>query len=308
MSKTALLFPGQGSQYVGMGKDLYDKFPSSRAIFETADAILCFPLTELMFNGDEEELKKTVHAQPALMTMSMACLEAAKEVGVLPAASVMAGHSLGEYSALTAAGYLYFPDALRLARERGRLMFEAGMETPGTMAAVIAMEQPALQQVCEETGCFIANLNCPGQIAISGTREAVLTASKLARQRGAKLAIPLQVSGAFHCPLISSAADGLRPFIQKLEVKVPQIPVVGNTTALPLDNTDGVRKELAEQVCSCVRWEESVRYMLSQGIDTFVEVGPGRVLTGLVKRIDPSVTTVNIGSVQDIDNLIAASV
>lgn len=300
MSKVAYVFPGQGSQYIGMGKDLYDKYESARDIFHTADQVLGVAFSDLIFGGDSAELTKTVNAQPALLTMSVACLAAAREAGVLPEASYMAGHSLGEYSALVAAGAMDFQTALKLTRERGRLMFEAGEKVPGTMAAIIAMDRETLEQVCAETGAYLANLNCPGQIAISGTHESVKAASELAKARGAKMSVPLQVSGAFHSPLIRSAADALAPQIDAAEISDPAVPVIGNTGAQVLSAAQAVRAELAAQVCNCVHWEESIRYMLQQGVDTFIEIGPGKVLSGLMKRIDKTAATVNIGSVDAI--------
>lgn len=301
MSKIAYFFPGQGSQYVGMGKDLYEKSPAAKAVFDRADRVLGFSLSRLCFEGPEDELKKTENTQPALLTMGIACYAAAKEL--LPKPSYMAGHSLGEYTALTVAGALDFATAVNLTRERGRLMFEAGLKAPGTMAAVIAMDEDDLQQLCEETGVYIANLNCPGQIAISGEKEKIKEASRLAKQRGAKLVIPLQVSGAFHSPLMKSAADRLALQITSASVLSPTIPVISNTEALPLTTADNVRNELTKQVCSCVRWEDSIRYMLSQGVDTFIEIGPGNVLTGLLKRIAPEAKHLNIGKIEDIEGL-----
>lgn len=300
MPKYAYVFPGQGSQYVGMGKDLYDAYESARHVFQAADRVLGTDFSELIFSGDTAELTKTVNAQPALLTMSIACLEAAREANALPQASCMAGHSLGEYSALVAAEAMDFETALKLTRERGHLMYEAGEKAPGAMAAVIGMERDALAQICRETGAFIANLNCPGQIAISGTQESVSAASALAKARGAKHSVSLQVSGAFHSPLIRSAADALAPRILAAEIRDPVISVIGNTGAQELTTAEAVRAELAEQVCSCVRWEDSIRWMLAQGVDTFIEIGPGKVLSGLLKRIHKAAVAVNIGDVESV--------
>lgn len=304
MAQTAYVFPGQGSQYVGMGKELCEKYPAAKSIFDQADQTLGISLSQLCFAGPEDKLTETINAQPALLTMSIACLEAAREAGkALPEPAYMAGHSLGEYTALTAAGSMEFSVAVKLARERGRLMYEAGVKMPGTMAAVIALDVETLQDVCRETGAYIANLNCPGQIAISGTPEAVKAASKLAKKRGAKLAIPLQVSGAFHSPLIASAAEELAPQIDQAAICAPSVPVIGNTNAQVLDSAAAVRAELKEQVCSCVQWEATIRYLLNQGVDTFVEIGAGNVLSGLLARIAPNAKAINIGTVEDIGKL-----
>lgn len=299
MGKIAYLFPGQGSQYIGMGKDLIERYASARAVFETADQVLGFPFSVLILHGEKEELKQTVNAQPALLTMSIACLEAAREAGVLPEAEFAAGHSLGEYAALVAAGAMTFETGLRLARERGRLMYEAGLKEPGAMAAVIALDYDGIKEVCEETGAYIANLNCPGQIVISGSPEAIMKARKDAREKGAKLVLPLQVSGAFHSPMIASAAEGLAPRIREADIQDPQIPVIGNTAAQRITSADAVRQELIDQVCSCVRWEDSIRQMLDQGADTFYEIGPGEVLKGLLARIAPEARCVCLGKAED---------
>lgn len=305
MAKTAYIFPGQGSQYVGMGQDLYNTYPSAKAVFDRADEILGFPLSKLCFEGSEEELELTVNAQPALLVTSIAALEAAREAypGALPEPIFTAGHSLGEYTALTLAGVLNFETAVTMACERGRLMYEAGLEKPGAMAAVIGMNRELLGEICNETGAFIANLNCPGQIVISGTKERVANAMKIAKERGAKLAIQLQVSGAFHSPLMSSAAEGLTSYIVKTEIADPVLPVIGNTTARELATAEMVRDELIEQVCNCIRWEDTIRYMLSRGVDNFIEIGPGEVLTGLVQRISDDVTILNIGDCDAVELL-----
>lgn len=297
MGKIAYVFPGQGSQYAGMGLDLYQQSPAARDIFDEADEVLGFPLSKLCFEGPEEELTKTVNAQPALLTMSVACLAAAKEK--LPKADFAAGHSLGEYSALTAAGAMPFANALKLSRERGRLMFEAGQQVAGAMSAVIGMAAEPLQAVCEENGVYIANYNCPGQIVISGEPDKVRAAGKAARKNGAKLAIPLAVSGAFHCPLMRPAAEQLAPQIDAAPVSAPQILVIGNVQAQPLTTAEEIKQELKDQICSCVQWEGIVRYLLDQGVDTFIEIGPGEVLTGLLKRIAPEAKHINIGKLSD---------
>lgn len=298
MGKIAYVFPGQGSQYAGMGLDLYQNIPAAKAVFDEADEVLGFPLSKLCFEGPEGELTKTVNAQPALLAMSVACL-AAKEK--LPKADFAAGHSLGEYSALAAAGAMPFADALKLSRERGRLMFEAGQQAAGAMSAVIGMAAEPLQAVCEENGVYIANYNCPGQIVISGEPDKVRAAGKAARKNGAKLAIPLAVSGAFHCPLMRPAAEQLAPQIDAAAVSAPQIPVIGNVQAQPLTTAEEIKQELMDQICSCVQWEGIVRYLLSQGVDTFIEIGPGEVLTGLLKRIAPEAKHINIGKLSDLE-------
>lgn len=307
MGKTAYIFPGQGSQTVGMGKDLYDTSPAAKQVFDAADEALRMSLSQLCFNGPKDELTKTVNAQPALLVMSMASLAALKEEApnAFAAPSYMAGHSLGEYSALTAADSLSFVDAVRLARERGRLMYEAGLEHPGSMASIIAMSKEEVEKVCKETGTYIANYNCPGQIAISGGKEEVKKAMKLAKERGARMAIPLQVSGAFHSPLMQSASDSLRPMIEKTNISSPAVPVVGNTKAQLMTTKDDVKTELEEQVCNSVQWEASVRFMLDQGVDTFIELGAGKVLSGLLRRIDPKAKAINIGSIDNIKSLLS---
>jgi [acyl-carrier-protein] S-malonyltransferase len=305
--KVAYVFPGQGSQWVGMGRDLYHNFDSAKAVFDQADEALGFPLSRLCFDGPEDELRQTINAQPAIVTVSFACLEAARSLSTgsgLPPASFVAGHSLGEYTALAAAGALDFATTVYLARERGRLMHEAGQIVPGGMAAVIGLDEPSLAEVCQETGARIANINCPGQIVVSGAEDNLTQAMDLAKTRGAYRLIRLQVSGAFHTPLMQPAVDGMAEIIATLSFAEPAVPIIGNTTAQPLTTANSVKEELLRQLCNCVQWQRSVEYMVSDGVSTFIELGPGKVLAGLIKRIDKNVKIVNIGDADAVRRLI----
>ena len=302
--KVAYVFPGQGAQWVGMGRDLYQNFASAKAVFEQADQALGFPISQLCFEGPEEELRQTVNAQPAIVTVSFACLEASREADAgLPPAVFTAGHSLGEYTALAAAEVLDFATTVYLARERGRLMHEAGQITPGGMTAVIGLDGPLLADVCEQTGARIANINCPGQIVISGAKDNLNQAADLAKAKGAYRTIPLQVSGAFHTPLMQPAVDGMTEIIATLSFSNPTVPIIGNTTAQPLTTAEAVKEELLTQLCNCVQWQRSVEYMVNDGVSTFIELGPGKVLAGLIKRIDKGVKIVNIGDVEAVKNI-----
>lgn len=302
MAHIAFVFPGQGSQKVGMGLDLYQNSPAAREVFEECDRALDFPLSQLCFQGPEEELRQTIHAQPAIVATSVACHRAAAELhsGFQP--SLLAGHSLGEYTALVAAGVLEIGDGIRLVRERGRLMHQAGTRQPGGMAAVIGLDEPSLAQLCQEAGVEIANINSPNQIVISGAKEALNQAMEVARSQGARV-VPLEVSGAFHSPLMKPAADELARIISELHFRDPEVPIVVNTTAQPATTAQEIKEELAQQLLHCVRWRHSVQYMIDHGISTFIEIGPGSVLAGLIKRIDRGVQMLNISDMSSISVL-----
>lgn len=303
-TKVAHVFTGQGAQAVGMGHDLYDSYPAARAIFEQADETLGFPLSSICFDGPEDELRKTINAQPALVTVSFACLKAVQETGKgLPTPAFVAGHSLGEYTALAAADVLDFADTVRLARERGRLMYEAGLKQAGTMAAIIGLDEPVLAEICKQTDTCIANYNCPGQLVISGATDKVEQAVELAKEKGASRAVPLEVSGAFHSPLMQSAVDGMAEILPTINFRNPLIPIVANVTAQPLTTGEAVRAELLDQLRNSVQWQRSIEYMLGQGVTGIIEIGPGRVLTGLMRRIDRNIETVNIGDAEAVKAL-----
>ena len=305
MTPTAWVFPGQGSQSVGMCRDLYDNVRSARDVFQQADKALGFSITGLCFEGPEEELRQTINAQPALVTASYACLEAAREISgdKLSAPSFLAGHSLGEYTALAVAGVLDFSTAVRLARERGRLMHEAGQKRAGAMSAIIGLDETKLADICKKTDIIMANINCPGQIVISGATENVARANEIAIAAGAKRAIPLQVSGAFHSPLMEPAVEGMIKYLDNTTFIAPSIPVIGNVTALPMTTPEEVKTELRRQLLNPVLWQRGIEYMIEQGVATFIEIGPGRVLTGLIKRINNEVVIQNIGDLAAVEAL-----
>ncbi len=304
-TQTAWVFPGQGSQSVGMCRDLYDNVKSAREVFEQADRALGFSISNLIFNGPEEELRQTINAQPALVTAGYACLQAAKEIAgnKLSTPSFVAGHSLGEYTALLAAEVFDFPTAVRLARERGRLMHEAGQKRPGAMSAIMGLDETKLAEVCKASDTVMANINSPGQIVISGAAENIKKAMELATAAGASRAIPLQVSGAFHSPLMQPAVEGMTKYLDATTFKKPSIPVIGNVTALPLNTPEDVKNELKKQLTSPVQWIRTIEYMVKQGTATIIEIGPGRVLAGLVKRISKETATQNLGDLNAIKAL-----
>ena len=300
----AFLFPGQGSQFVGMGKDVYDGFEQARAVFAVADKVLGFKISQLCFEGPEEELRLTVNVQPAIVTFSMALLAVMQSGNHSLAPDFAAGHSLGEYSALCAAGALSTSDVILLARERGKLMYQASIEKPGTMAAVIGLADEVVSQLAAEAGVHVANYNCPGQIVISGEAKQIEKAMGLATAHGALKVVQLQVSGAFHTSLMQSAADGLAQAISTVAFNAPAIQVIGNASAKPLVSIGDVKDELVQQLCHPVQWQKSIEYLLTQGVETFVEIGPGKVLAGLVRRIKRDAITVNIGDARSLKDFI----
>ena len=300
-SREAWVFPGQGSQQVGMGRDLYETYPVARQLLDQADAILSYPLTQLCFEGPEERLQQTIHAQPALLAVSLACLTVACAEGALTVRpAFLAGHSLGEYTALVTAGALSFADGLRLVRERGRLMQEAGDRVPGAMAAVMGLPEEKVAAICQESGAELCNLNSPGQAVIGGPLEAVERAIELARARGARHLARLNVSGAFHTSLMGPAADGMAQATAVVPVAEAGVPVVANSSAEPIVAAAAIRRELLRQLCRPVLWQRSIEYMVAQGVNGFVEIGPGRILTSLIRRIDSGVSVRNIADVPSI--------
>jgi [acyl-carrier-protein] S-malonyltransferase len=294
-----LLFPGQGAQYLGMGRDLAERFPAARDIFERADRALGVPLTRIMWEGPEDELTATHNAQPAILTHSVAARAAVLDS--LPPVTLAAGHSLGEFSAYVAAGAMAFEDAVRAVRRRGELMYRSGQDRPGTMAALLGLGDEAVQAVCRDASgeggvCVPANYNGPGQVVISGDEPAVLRAMELAREAGAKRVLPLNVSGAFHSPLMSVAEAGLEEHLAGVTLSPVAFPIVSNVTALPVTDPEDARRLLVEQLTSPVRWTASMRTMLDGGVRRFIELGPGSVLAGLMKRIEREAEVMSLGT------------
>lgn len=308
--KIAFVFPGQGSQYAGMGREAAEKFPVARKTFEEADAALDFPISRLCFEGPEEDLKLTENTQPAILATSIALFRILEEKGIRP--DFVAGHSLGEYSALVAAGALKFGEAAALVRRRGRYMQEAVPVGVGAMAALLGLDLPAVQGICEQAaqGRIVspANLNSPGQIVIAGNREAVERAVALAKDAGAKRAILLQVSAPFHCALMMPAEERLSVDLDQTPFTDLRCPLITNVDAHPIRTGAEARSALKRQVSRPVRWHEIVQQLLDAGVRTFVEVGPGKVLLGLIRSIDKSATMLNIEDEKSMENALNAPI
>ena len=329
-TQVAFLFPGQGSQAVGMGADVFEASPAARRVFESADEALGMSLSTICFQGPDDVLRETINTQPAIVTVSLALLAALQEAlnehtsywssPLIP--SYTAGHSVGEYAALVVSGALRLQDAIRLVRERGRLMHHEGTVCPGGMAAVIGMDAEILQEVCQEASSqavatpgtinhpglgqvSVANFNAPGQIVISGEQGALSLAMEQAKARGAKRIIPLTVSGAFHSQVMQPAAEGLARAMNSYKVFDATIPIIGNIHAAPLTEAHAIREELAQQIAAPVQWIRTIEYLVEAGVTTFLEIGPGQALTGMVKRIAKGVITLNVSSKTDIEKVVS---
>lgn len=306
MSKTALLFAGQGAQTVGMGRDLATAFPAAKTWFDRANAALGYDLAAVCFNGPDAELTKTENAQPGIFLVSWVCFELLKERVPGLKFDATAGLSLGEFTALTAAGAMSFEDGLRVVRQRGRFMQEACDVTQGGMAAVIGLDEAPTREVCAEAGVVLANLNCPGQLVISGESDKILKAVDLARARGARKAIPLPVAGAYHSPLMASTQPKLQAELATAKITAPDVPVISNVNAQPHGAPEEISALLVSQVTSSVRWEESIRYLLAQGFTRFIELGPGTALSGFMKRINKEAQMLNVADVGSLEATVAA--
>jgi [acyl-carrier-protein] S-malonyltransferase len=308
MINAAFIFPGQGSQFVGMGKDLVSAYPRARELYEEADEALGLPLSRISFEGDSETLTATKNAQPALLIHSVVLSRILKEEGGIEP-SIVAGHSLGEYSALVAAGAVDDMDALRIVRRRGELMFEAGLTRPGTMAAIIGLERSDVEAACLEASqgqtVVVANINSPGQIVISGHTEAVGRAMAAAQERGAKKVLPLNVSGAFHSPLVASAENELVAYIRSFAFRDARVGVVCNVDAKAITKKEDIVDALSRQLTRPVLWSDSMATLCAQWSGPILEVGAGKVLAGLMKRIDGARTVQNVGTAEELAKRLA---
>lgn len=307
MRAVGCLFAGQGAQYVGMGKDLVERFPEAGEVFRRADEVLGWPLSRLCFEGPAERLTDTAHSQPAILTHSLAAARSAWPSGREPNERLVgvAGLSLGEYSALVFAGALSFEDGLRLVARRGTLMAEAARRRPGTMASILGLEDEVVEEICREASrvgvVVAANYNCPGQVVISGEPEAVARAAELARRAEALRVVPLRVSGAFHSPLMEPAREGLAQVLAETPIQRPRVPLLSNVTGEPTQEPEEIRQNLAKQLTHPVRWAQCCRRLLDLGAQALYEVGPGKVLKGLMRRIDRSVPVVTVGTAEEVE-------
>ncbi len=301
MVDVALIFPGQGAQYIGMGKDLYENYPQAKEVFDKACDILKFDVKKLCFEGPQEELSTTRYSQPAILTTSVAALRAFESSPLYAQITLRfsLGLSLGEYTALVAAGSIAFEDALVLVKKRGELMEEASNKNPGKMTCVIGMDMQSVETLCKGFGCEIANLNCPGQVVVSGKTSNIELFASLAKEKGAKRVLMLDVSGPFHSSLMTGARDKLKDFIEKVPVRAPRWTFISNVDAKAQNDPAVIKNNLIAQVNSRTLWEESVKLVASSGVKTFFEIGPGQVLKGLLKKIDPKLEVKNIGTVKD---------
>jgi [acyl-carrier-protein] S-malonyltransferase len=309
--KTAFIFPGQGSQFIGMGKSLAERYPAAQEVFAQGDDLLGFSLSSLAWEGPEEALNDTINTQPALMVHSVVALRVLQELipGYQPA--FVAGHSMGELSALVAAAALPFREALSLVRRRGELMKRAGTISPGGMAAILGLDIPTLDEICAQASApsevvQVANDNCPGQVVISGASVALERALPLAREAKARKVVPLAISIAAHSPLMNHAQEDFNQAVNAAPIQNPIHPIIGNVNARPMTSAAQIKADLQAQLTSRVRWTESIQYMASQGVKTFVELGSGGVLAGLIKRIDREVNTLSLGTIEDFERLLSA--
>lgn len=303
--KVAYVFPGQESYSIGMGLDLYVHYDSARKVYEEVDEALGFPLSRLCFEGPENELLQTMNIQPAILTTSIACLKSAQEASNfgIPTPTYVAGHSLGEYTALVVSGILNLTDTVRLVRERGRLMHEAGQRKPGGMLAILGLDLQTVESICLSVGASVSNINAPGQIVISGPRENLEKAKRLGKIKGASRMVPLKVSGAFHSNLMDPALEGLMNVFSTYSFNKPLVPIIANVTAQPVSSAETMQEELVSQLVHCVKWQQSVETMISKGITTFFEIGPSETLTGYIKKISPGARVISVNSINSVSEI-----